>query len=295
MSINDKIRKLNREGYIPGPEENYKVFFKRVRLTKEFAKDPKKFFKKMKQNPPFELKDPVKKPDLNWVRSSLLNLYDIYVKDPVCFFSSYQLRFFQAAATWALDFKKKTFIPLLQIRKNLQKGEFLKIYDLGDILAHEFSHFARIAFFEEEFEEFFAYFTSSNLFRKFFGPIIKKQKEIYIFFSFLIGSLIFYYISFFFDFYIFNFLFKFLSTIACFLFLFSLFRLLKKRIILKRCIKKLFILLKDRKKAIAITFRLTDKEIKTFAKAKIFDIKKYIEKQRKKSFRWKMIYISYFL
>ena len=51
----DKLLILNKEGFIPGPNENTEKFFKRVKLTKELFKKKKFFFEKRDQKLPFNM------------------------------------------------------------------------------------------------------------------------------------------------------------------------------------------------------------------------------------------------
>lgn len=284
--MKEKLILLNREGFIPGPEEKVEDFFKRVKLTKELYKEREDFFKKISKNPPFNMKEYVKKPDLNWAKSSLLNLFDISINNFSFYFSNENLFFFQGAATWILDIENIS-LPILQVRKNFKRGAYLGIYDLSDILTHESCHIARAAFDEPVFEEVFAYMSSTNIIRKIFGPIIKSSKEVMFFFLFLFFSFISQFFS------ILEKLGYFFSIISFLMLSFALFRLFHKKWIFRKCFKKLFSILKDKKKSLAVMFRLKDSEIKKFSKLKKEEIENFVKKEKKKTLRWKMIYLYF--
>jgi hypothetical protein len=285
----EELLLLNREGFIPGPNESYEAFMKRVSLTKRLYEDGNKFFEKEK--PPFKLNDRLKKPDLSWVNPTLLNLFDISACKYPVYFSNEKLNFLQGAATWFLDFEGIN-VPLLQIRKNLKKGSYLRIYELEDVLAHEVVHFARAGFDEKIFEEFLAYSTSSRFIRKVFGPLFDNFKEICWFFGFLSIFLVSQYISIFFESILFSglFVFAFLAVFGSTIFYMG--RLFFRKKIFNGCLKKLIKILKDKKLAKAVIFRLTDREIKKFFKMKLEDIKDYVKSE--KSLRWKVIFEAYF-
>ena len=285
----EKLLLLNREGFIPGPKESYESFMKRVSLTKKLYEDANKFFEKEK--PPFKLNDKLKKPELSWVNPTLLNLFDISVDKYPVYFSNEKLNFLQGAATWFLDFEG-VFVPLLQLRKNLKKGTYLKIYELEDVLSHELVHFARAGFDEKIFEEFLAYSTSSRLLRKIFGPLFDSFKEICWFLGFLSIFLVSQYISIFFESIFFSALFviSFLGVFGSTFFYMG--RLFFRKKIFNRCFKKLIEILKNKKQAKAVIFRLTDREIKRFSKMKLEEIERYAKSE--KSLRWRVIFEAYF-
>lgn len=277
----EEIIFLNRQGFIPGPGESKDTFLKRVHLTKELFFEGENFFLKRKISFPVSFEKKVKKPEFNWIRASLLNLFDISSFYATAYFDDTSLQFFQGAATWILDVEK---VPLsfLQIR---EKRKFIP-FDMGEVLAHEMVHFSRIAFEEPKYEEFFAYLTSSSFLRKIFGPITSSVKEIYFFFSLLFLSFISSFFSSFF--YLCFSLFS-----ATFLFL-GLFRLAKRKFIFNRCFRKLKKMVGEKKKALYILFRLKDDEIDLFSYKKIQEIKDYIKKRKEIEFRWEYIWACYF-
>ncbi len=293
MISKDELLILNTEGFIPGPGETEERFLNRVRLVKKLFSDPENFFKEKAQNPPFELEDRLKKPDYHWAGCSLLNLFDISGRSFLAYFNNDKLRMFQGAATWILDIEGAA-VPLLQLKKNLKKGSFLGIYSLEDILAHELAHFARAAFNEPKYEEFFAYMTSSKVIRKLLGPIASSSKEIIFFLSFIFLSLFFQYLGLFYKIALFDFLFITSSLLSMSLLSIGFLRLGYRRYRFNKCYKKLFSFFKKKEKTMAVMFRLTDDEIKLFSKKDHFEIKKYILENKEGSLRWRVIYSAYF-
>lgn len=294
MSLDQKLLLLNNQGFIPGPRENLKDFFTRVDNTKKLSIDPKKFFKEKNQEFLFDFDNKVKKPRWNFTRSQLINLFDFSPIDLTLFYSDKKLSFFQAAATWIIELESNLKIPLLQFRKKLHRSTYLKIYTLDEILAHEAIHAARVEFDEPQYEEVFAYMSSSSIIRKHLGPIIKDTKEIIIFFSNLFFYLLFQ------IFYTFTSYRPFIYVSSAFgVILFSylslgLFRLFFKKIKLKKTFKKLFKILNDKKKARAVLFRLTDNEIENFSKLKKEDILLYFQRNKEQSLRLQVINLAYF-
>ena len=69
-------------------------------------------------------------------------------------------------------------------------------------------------------------------------------------------------------------------------------RLFFRKKIFNRCFKKLIEILKNKKQAKAVIFRLTDREIKRFSKMKLEEIERYAKSE--KSLRWRVIFEAYF-
>ncbi len=295
MISDEKLLFFNKEGFIPGPNETEKEFIERISITKKIVKDPKIFFDTQKNKPLFDLSDKVKKPRWNWTRAQLMNLFDISPIDLALFYSNDKLNLFQAAATWVIYVgDKETQVPILQFRKNLKQSTYLWIYTLDEILAHEAVHAARIAFDEPKTEEIFSYMTASSIFRKIMGPIVRNTKEVLLFFSvfsfYLLCQILAIISS--------N---NFLSNISVFfgfctfgIFLFGCIRLFKIRWKFNKTYKKLKNILKDKRLARAVLFRLTDKEIEDFSKMHTRHIKKFIQNKKNSSLRFRLINLAYF-
>jgi len=231
------------------------------------------------------MEDHLKKPDINWVKAILLNLFDFSGNHFSAYFSNEKLKIFQGAASWILDIDNIN-IPLLQIRKAFKKGSFLKIYDLSDVIAHELVHFARVSFDEPIYEEFFAYLTSTNIIRKIFGPLFSSYKIFYFFLFFLSCSLFF------------QSLLPLLSALSLLtsftIITIAILNLFIKKSIFNRCYKKINSILKNKKNSLAVMFRLKDQEIKDFSKMSKKEILNYAKKEKEITLRWKVIYLAYF-
>lgn len=293
MLTDGELLGLNIQGFIPGPAEDEESFSKRVCLCKKLFKDPPLFFAEKDCLPPFKLEDKIKSPDREWTKASLLNCFGFSASYFSAYFSDEKLKIFQGAATWLIDVDGVS-IPILQLRKKLKKGAFFKIYELEDILAHELAHFARAGFDDPKFEEFFAYFTSSSVIRKLFGPIAVKSTEIALFLFFLIVTLASQYLGVFFNYKIFDILFLVFCYLSIKIVCLGIVRLGYRRWTFNKCYKKLFSIFGKKEKAMAVMFRLTDKEIKLFSKSNVEEIRNYAKEQKEKSLRWKVIDLAYF-
>ena len=73
------------------------------------------------------------------------------------------------------------FFTMFIIRRTFKTQEKWLIYNRDELLAHELCHVSRIALLSEEFEETFAYQTSSSAFRKLIGGIFRKQTDSFMF------------------------------------------------------------------------------------------------------------------
>ena len=183
MISDEELLAFNKKGYIPGPIESEKDFLKRINMFEDLHQNPKDFFLKLKKKSPCNLDSRIKKPFWSWTRTNLNNLYGFAPENFSGFFCSKRLSLFEGAATWVIELKKKETISLLQLRKSLKYKNYLKIYRLDEILAHEAVHIARSAFKDKKFEEMFAYLTSSLSIRKCLGPIARSNVEVLLFFS----------------------------------------------------------------------------------------------------------------
>jgi hypothetical protein len=281
MISDEDLLSFHEEGFIPGPSEGEKEFLQRISLTKQLFLEPPLFFEKKGDKPPFSLEKRIKKPIWSWSKTRLIDLYEISPEYFSAFFQSKGLSFLQGGVAWI----GKEKVPLLQVRKGLEKGHFLWIYDLDEILSHEGVHAARSAFNEPMFEEFFAYMTSSKTFRKVMGPIFRYSWEVWVFFSLFITMGLFS----FWDHPLFFLGSSLLLGIWTGLGLLRLFRL---RIIFNKTFQKMKKHFACPKKALAFMVRLTDKEIIDFSRISTQEIKTYISKDP--SLRVRVIKLLFF-
>jgi len=296
MIFDEELLSFNKAGFIPGPHEGEAEFLKRIELSKKLVKDPKFFFTDNKQKEPFELDNRILRPRWNWTRAHLLNLFDISPQDLALYYSNKGLHFFQAAATWIMrvDNKLNISIPVLQFRKVLRRKPYLFIYTLDEILAHEAVHSVRVAFNEPKTEEIFSYMTATSIFRRVLGPIIRSSSEVFLFFALMGGYFISQMLWISSSYRVFSYLSTFIGISTLSIISMGLMRLFFIRRRFRKTYKKLFKILKDKKFARAVLFRLTDAEIVKFSKIKKDQIVEYIKEAKELSLRMKVIYLAYF-
>lgn len=139
---------LAKRGLIPGPAEPEDEFLKRAAKSKPLGQEA-------------------------WDEASDITaaLYGIQVDWVPCTYSNKKLPFWEGAATWVSE--EGTSI---QLRTNFKKGRYFG-YAQKEVLSHEAVHAARCKFVEPRFEEILAYRTSSNGFRRWFGPLFRRPWE----------------------------------------------------------------------------------------------------------------------
>lgn len=248
FSSNDKeLLRLNEEGFIPGPGENESTFLERVEKMKARAE-----------------KNTLPPSQLEWIYLYLKEIFDFKPKYLQVTFSNKGLTPWQGGATWI----EEGNVVSLQLNKRFAKGSFLG-YAKEEIIAHEAIHVARAAFQETRFEEFFAYYTSEKKWRKVLGPIVRRPWEVWpLLFFFCVGAFVP------------------LFSVGALLWVFLGFtRLILGHFTLRRASNALLKVVKDKKTARAILFRLTDKEISLFAKGE--DVLSYAHLQQE--LRWRLI------
>jgi len=282
MISDENLIKFHEEGFVPGPNETEKAFLKRIETTKLFFENPHNY---LKDNGLFDFFDQkASSAYLDWVKIRLKELFDVNPKYFCYFFKNKKLSFFQAAATWIIE-KPDFRLPIVQLKTQLKKKRYLLFYSIDEILLHEAVHAARINFDEPNSEEYFAFSGSSSLIRRTLGPVIKNSKEVWVFFS-LIGLG-----------YVSLLLFPGAAVGAFLLAIMwaslGLFRLFFIRNNLYRAYRKLLKIASSRKLARYILFRLTDREIKFFAKKSFKEMIEYIQSEATSSLRWRVIKLKY--
>lgn len=266
---------LNQRGLLPLDHEDSISFLKRA--------DKLEGQPDVRIEAPFSLGTPINWHEWDWAKSTLKELFDVSPDWVRGYYSKEKLAPWHGAMTWIL----KDFTYLIQLRPSLKKGKYLKIYDKDEILTHEAVHAVRAGLNSSKFEEFFAYWTATSLFRKIFGPLFQSPKESNIFM--LLLSLLFLgqlslnpFLS----------LFSFLLPVGYVSFL--LFRLFLRRRKINKVLLKISSLTASKNKARAILFRLTDFEIENFSKWSHKKISSFITEEAKKNLRWKVINLAYF-
>lgn len=253
-----KLIEYNSYGFIPGPQEKTSIFLKRVGLLQTGHSCHV---------------------GLSLVKS-LFGVYPSWVMVK----SADQLYFWEAAATY-IKADQGIFTPIIYM-----KEKTISFWcSQEEILAHELVHATRIAFREFFFEEILAYQTSSNWFRRYFGPIFFRPIEAIIFLFLLVTV------------WICQLGYVFLFDIVpnfCIWIPFMLIGLLTVKLIIAQsifslCIRKLRKFLERPEEALKFALRLSDKEILCFALKPINKMQKYILKAQKGSLRWHMLALLY--
>ena len=144
------------------------------------------------------------------------------------------------------------------------------------MIAHEAVHAARCAFNEEKFEEFFAFAVSEKKWRRVLGPLIQRSWEVCPFFICLFAGVCFDLAP--------------LVWGAVFWMVAGFGRLAKRHSQLKAASENVLRVVGEVKKARAVLFRLTDKEIVKFAGGE--SVREYAERQG--CLRWRLIRLAYF-
>ncbi|SPN73885.1 hypothetical protein C10C_0741 [Chlamydia serpentis] len=251
----DDLITFNKQGLIPGPEEEAVAFFLRSNAMIDLGP----------QNPPS-------------FPAFLKEIFDVLPMHVEVLYSNEGLDAWEAGCTWIL--KNQVTI---QIRKHLLKASrWLGIYSRDEVLAHEAVHAARMKFYEPIFEEVLAYRTSRWGWRRFFGPLFRSPGESYLFLFFTIlglGISLWYPIM------------GMLMMLA-----------LPGYFFLRLCIVQSYFYraMKKIRKMLGIPplwvmLRLTDREIKMFAREPIPVLENYARKRKLENVRWKQIYQSYFI
>jgi len=226
----EELLDFNSQGFIPGPEESEAAFIQRIENIK-FA------YTEQESIPPAHWE---------WGRLRVKELFHFEPVSLKAYYSNKRLAPWQGAACWISENR----VCQLQLREGFRKGSYLKFYSRGEILAHESVHAARAAFEEPENEEFFAYATAEYRWRRIFGPIFQRIWEPWLL---LIGLIL-------------GLFWKIGWVFVTILMIGGFGRLIRRHLRLSKAFKNLMRRVKDVKKARAILFRLTDREIQELSR-----------------------------
>lgn len=290
----EELIEYNQAGLIPGPEETEQAYLDRVAYC----------LKLKEQIPQMLAHDiPFATPEMQASQEILLegcqkakNIYDIFPSWVPLFFSNYKLSLWQGGCAWIFQQKENTpTSAFFQLRQQFLKSKiYLNLYDRNELISHELAHVGRMKFEEPKFEEILAYRSAKSSFRRYFSPIIQSSYESTVFVLLLIALIVvdifsitdvsgaYLHLS------------HILRYIVIALIFFGLTRLWFLQKQFKSCLKNLRKIILDAKKAEAVIYRLTDKEIIIFSKSSPELIKKHVEEQKNKTLRWKTIFEAYF-
>ncbi len=267
----EELLQLNREGFIPGPDEEEKLFLERVEKTKDRVRK----------------EGGIPTAHWEWAGLRVKELFDFEPRWLPVIYSNKGLSLWEGAAAWI----EEGTIHSIQLRTGLKKGQYLfGLYERDEILAHEAAHGARAAFEESGNEEFFAYATSDKKWRRVLGPLLRKDWEVWPFLIAVFMAVFCQWAAIYWDGFE-------IGAGICF-WMASLWiglgfwRLIRHHRRLKMASKAALHLVRtpcNSSKARALLFRLTDREIDLLAEGK--DFKKYAEAQN--GLRWRLIRLAY--
>lgn len=286
----EQWRKWNDQGFIPGPEEGEKSFQERIAFCENLEQN-------LQQNAstklPFEKNNDQSQEILEEALPFTQKLYGIQPRWVPLFFNNHQLAPWHGGCAWIFQLNEQTpTASFLQLRARfLTSKSFLGIYQSRELVAHELAHVGRMLYQEPQFEEFFAYQSSSSKLTRWLGPIVQTSRESF-FFILLLGLVV-------------------LTDVALIsvgahmpllswglkllvggLIVYALARLIYRHHVLNLCLKKLKILLPSHQ-AKHFLYRLRDKEIKQFSRSAPSKIHQYIEQGAENSFRWRFLKALY--
>ncbi|MFQ5729523.1 MAG: hypothetical protein ACE5GN_04095 [Waddliaceae bacterium] len=287
-----QLLEWNRRGLVPGPEESENEYLARVEhclnLKSQIVND-------LEKEAPFTTSPPASQDYLKNAFHKTQDLFDIVPDWIPLFFSNYKLTPWHGGCTWIFQTKKDSPIgALLQLRQPFSASPtYLKIYNRDEFLAHELSHVGRMKFEEPTFEEFFAYRTSRSCFRRWFGPIVKSFWESLLF---LVALLIIFLLDFALIFMDQDALYPiamWAKTVPLGMLALGVGRLWWRHRQFSNCFKRLRELLPDDAKTHAVIYRLIDREILAFSNMKPSEIQQFVEENKGKSLRWRVIASAY--
>lgn len=291
---NSQLLELNKQGLIPGPDENTYDFLSRVKQLLYFSNQIEEFLSDPDANIPFEVQDKI--PPHQKTKSLLLTeqLYDISPNWMQGFYSNHSLALWHAGCAW-ISPKSSPPKVYLQLRNTFKtSSRYLWIYKRDEILAHELSHIGRMSFNEPIFEEILAYKTSHSSIRRWIGPSIDSPQEAFIF-TLSIAIIVFL-----------DYLLLFLQKFSIYLMAMSLkfiplamlaivfWRNKKRQQTFSLCLHNLEKICSSKSNALAVLYRLTDKEIYRFSKTLPQTILQYVNEEKKHSLRWRLLALAYF-
>ncbi len=288
-------QKWNDQGFIPGPNETETAFTERVVFCQNLKQH---LIQKVGAQLPFEMNDQMSKDLLNQVLFFTQDLYGIRPQWVPLFFSNYQLAPWHGGCAWIFQLDEQTpTAAFLQLRARFRTSPtYFGLYHRHELIAHELAHVGRMLYQEPQYEEIFAYQSSSSSWRRWLGPIVQSSKESLLFIL-LLGIVILSDVAFL-SLHIGSAITMawWIKLIPIVFIIFALVRLMIRHHLFKNCLRNLEILYSEPKRARHLLYRLRDSEIKQFAHFSPSQIRNFMETAEQTSFRWrflKSIYSSY--
>ncbi len=246
---------LNNRGIFPGPKESLEHFSKRAQLAAK--------------NETY--------PGVNRLQD-LFGVKPDWVEIKI---DQKGLLPWEAAATWIEEDETGFKTSHIQLKPNA-------FYLPEEIVAHELVHAMRLSFEEARFEEILAYRTSEKRFRRYFGPLFAKPKEVKGWLFLLITSWAIYWTQFAFEIEIGAEYFLWVPLLILGL---GTIRLIRAQRLFSLALNNLE---KTGVKALPIALRLSDEEILRFARNSSEEIRDFAQKQRQTDLRWQQLWDAYF-
>lgn len=281
-----KWEEWNRLGLIPGPSESEEEFLRRVDYCLHLKEQ---LVGLLGKDLPFSAEELDVKSSFESFECTQ-QLYGIAPTWVPVFYSNHQLAPWHGGCAWIFQESDKTpMAAFLQLRRYYKNhSTYLGIYQRDELVAHECAHVGRMQFEEPQFEELLAYQSAKRSWRRWLGPLVRSSREslsfviaIGAYLAILIAMLsvqqpaleLIYY-------------FGLLGWMVIFVLAFG--RLTVSQRYYQRCVQQLSGLLPQ---STHLAYRLTDEEIRLFAKSSHSDIQAYIQSQ--KSFRWQFLKAVY--
>jgi len=282
----EELLRHNKMGLIPGPDETEEEYGRRIEYCQNVRKE-------LGEVLPFEEKDEAREEILQDVLPDTKKWMDIIPDWIPIYFSNYKLAPWHGGCAWIFQLNDESpTSAFFQLRKRFKDRSKYLGYSRNEILVHELSHVGRMMFEEPQFEEVLAYRSSKTGFRRWFGPIVQSSIESMLFVIVLIMILVT-------DIAVISIgddfgyhLVLWLKLIPVGMIGVAILRLWKKHLIFGKCLENLRLV--HREKADVIAYRLTDEEIRGFARMTVDEIQEFAETEQEKSLRWRLIWAAYF-
>lgn len=178
---------LDSHGLLMGPDESLDRYVARMRALRQNTQDLLTGTEEGAKSELLELGLAdcivIPKDVFETAGSRTRRLYDFAIDWAPGFYTNSKMGFLFAGCAL---YSRAEFLVVCVIRKAFLNRKKWLIYDRDELLAHELCHVAHIGFETENYEELFAYQTSTNWFRKLFGGMLRTTKETYI----LLGAVV---------------------------------------------------------------------------------------------------------
>jgi hypothetical protein len=277
--VENKWNDWNNLGLFPGVEEAEASYNQRV----EFCLNLRQYLQKNIESLPFEEHVEIDIENQNFLEEVFPLTKVLYGIEPTwvpLFFSNYQLAPWHGGCAWIFQLDEQLpTAAFLQLRAHFRTSKtYLGLYQRNELIAHELAHAGRMVYQEPNFEEIFAYQSSSSPLRKWLGPIVQSSKESLIFIL-LIGLMVMA------DFALAVWWVMFIPLGVIML---ALVRLARLHLSYRQCLKRLEEIY-DPQTARHLLYRLTDSEIQQFAQLSTTKVCMMMDAAKQTSFRWRFL------